>query len=148
MILVRRCSEATDEVCSALHRLMVELGGSHARLRPECVRRMVADADTAIFVATDRDGAIRGTATVLLKDTVQGRRAELVDTVVLPDFRSSGIGCALIQAGIEFATASGAAWIDLTSRPSRKEANRLYRRAGFAPRATNVYRLVLTPAAD
>jgi hypothetical protein len=30
--------------------------------------------------------------------------------------------------------------VDLTSRPSREAANRLYARLGFVPRDTNVYR--------
>ena len=34
----------------------------------------------------------------------------------------------------------GARSVDLTSRPSREAANRLYRRLGFEPRETNVYR--------
>ena len=33
--------------------------------------------------------------------------------------------------------------VDLTSRPSREAANRLYQRLGFEPRATNVWRLEL-----
>ena len=34
----------------------------------------------------------------------------------------------------------GAKTIDLTSRPSREAANRLYQRLGFEMRETNVYR--------
>ena len=30
--------------------------------------------------------------------------------------------------------------VDLTSRPSREAANRLYQRLGFRPRQTNIYR--------
>jgi ribosomal protein S18 acetylase RimI-like enzyme len=37
----------------------------------------------------------------------------------------------------------GCRTVDLTSRPSREAANRLYQRAGFKPRETNVYRLEL-----
>ena len=35
---------------------------------------------------------------------------------------------------------SGARTVDLTSRPSRADANRLYMSLGFEPRETNVYR--------
>ncbi|MEY2967137.1 MAG: hypothetical protein RLY50_1187, partial [Actinomycetota bacterium] len=34
----------------------------------------------------------------------------------------------------------GAVTVDLTSRPSREAANRLYQRLGFVARETNVYR--------
>jgi ribosomal protein S18 acetylase RimI-like enzyme len=35
---------------------------------------------------------------------------------------------------------AGAKTVDLTSRPSREAANRLYQRVGFERRDTNVYR--------
>ena len=45
------------------------------------------------------------------------------------------------QPGAEVARqARGARTIDLTSRPSRDVANRLYQRLGFVARDTNVYR--------
>jgi ribosomal protein S18 acetylase RimI-like enzyme len=37
----------------------------------------------------------------------------------------------------------GAKTVDLTSRPSREAANRLYQRLGFAPRNSTVYRFEL-----
>ena len=41
---------------------------------------------------------------------------------------------------IEIARSRGAKTVDLTSRPSREAANRLYQRIGFVARETNVYR--------
>jgi ribosomal protein S18 acetylase RimI-like enzyme len=41
---------------------------------------------------------------------------------------------------VERARELGAATVDLTSRPSREAANRLYERAGFVRRETNVWR--------
>jgi ribosomal protein S18 acetylase RimI-like enzyme len=38
------------------------------------------------------------------------------------------------------AEGAGAKTVELTSRPSREAANRLYRRLGFEIRETNVYR--------
>ncbi len=45
-----------------------------------------------------------------------------------------------MQAAVERAEALGARTVDLTSRPSREAANRLYVRMGFELRTTNVYR--------
>ena len=56
---------------------------------------------------------------------------------------SSDLGEALNMAAIEEARARGAITVELTSRPSREAANRLYRRIGFEPRETNVYRYSL-----
>ena len=57
--------------------------------------------------------------------------------------RGRGVGEALTQAAIELSADRGAQTVDLTSRPSRDAANRLYRRMGFEPRETNVYRFSL-----
>jgi ribosomal protein S18 acetylase RimI-like enzyme len=55
--------------------------------------------------------------------------------------RGEGIGEALIREATRLASDAGARTIDLTSRPDREAANRLYERVGFERRDTNVYRL-------
>jgi ribosomal protein S18 acetylase RimI-like enzyme len=50
------------------------------------------------------------------------------------------VGDALNRAALQIAAERGARTVDLTSRPSREAANRLYRRLGFQARETNVYR--------
>ena len=54
--------------------------------------------------------------------------------------RGRGVGEALTNEAIGLARAAGARTVDLTSRPSRKAAGRLYQRAGFEERDTRVYR--------
>ena len=53
------------------------------------------------------------------------------------------MGEAVNLAAIEEARTRGAVTVDLTSRPSREAANRLYQRLGFVQRETNVYRYSL-----
>jgi ribosomal protein S18 acetylase RimI-like enzyme len=60
--------------------------------------------------------------------------------------RRRGVGEALNREAIARAQAAGARTVDLTSRPSREAANRLYQRLGFHPRDTNVYRYEHRPA--
>jgi ribosomal protein S18 acetylase RimI-like enzyme len=69
-----------------------------------------------------------------------GVRAWIEDVVVDENQRGRGVGEALTQAALELASARGARTVDLTSRPSRDIANRLYKRMGFELRETNVYR--------
>jgi ribosomal protein S18 acetylase RimI-like enzyme len=69
-----------------------------------------------------------------------GLKAWIEDVVVDQRFRGRGIGADLSLAGLRRAEAEGAATVDLTSRPSREAANRLYQRLGFVQRETNVYR--------
>jgi ribosomal protein S18 acetylase RimI-like enzyme len=69
-----------------------------------------------------------------------GLRAWIEDVVVDEATRGQGVGAALTDAAILLADQHGARTVDLTSRPSREAANRLYQRLGFALRETNVYR--------
>ena len=90
--------------------------------------------------AGERYGPIVGMLTLVTFRLPTGVRAWIEDVVVDSGSRGQGVGEALTQAAIELATARGAQTVDLTSRPSREAANRLYRRMGFEPRETNVYR--------
>jgi ribosomal protein S18 acetylase RimI-like enzyme len=47
---------------------------------------------------------------------------------------------ALVQAALDEAARRGSRTVDLTSRPHREAAHRLYERMGFVVRETNVYR--------
>jgi ribosomal protein S18 acetylase RimI-like enzyme len=69
-----------------------------------------------------------------------GVRAWIEDVVVDDAARGKGVGEALNRAALELAGRLGARTVDLTSRPSREAANRLYQRLGFVARDTNVYR--------
>lgn len=72
-----------------------------------------------------------------------GNRAWIEDVVVDEVARGAGVGELLNRHAIELATQAGARTVDLTSRPSRAAANRLYQRLGFVTRETTVYRLQL-----
>jgi ribosomal protein S18 acetylase RimI-like enzyme len=69
-----------------------------------------------------------------------GRRAWIEDVVVDEASGGQGIGRALTEAMLDLARELACVSVDLTSRPSREAANRLYQRVGFEPRDTNVYR--------
>src|SRR5262249_49228227 len=62
------------------------------------------------------------------------------DVVVDEAARGRGVGAALTTEAIGLARAAGARTVDLTSRPSRQAAGRLYERAGFEERDTRGYR--------
>jgi ribosomal protein S18 acetylase RimI-like enzyme len=72
-----------------------------------------------------------------------GLRARIEDVVVDRRARGQGVGTALTRAALDLARERGAGNVDLTSRPSRVAANRLYQQLGFRPRDSNVYRFDL-----
>ena len=89
----------------------------------------------------DRGGEIVGSLTLVLFRIPTGMRAWIEDVVVDEARPGPGRGRGP-QPGRARAgpRGGGRRTVDLTSRPSREAANRLYRRLGFVERETNVYR--------
>ncbi len=133
----------TDELIEAYERLTPQLSTSNPPPSREALEDIVAATATDVFVATDDDGTILGTSTLVVFRIPTGRRAWIEDVVVDEAATGQGIGGLLTQAMIDRAAELGCTTVDLTSRPSRAAANRLYQREGFEIRDTNVYRFDL-----
>jgi ribosomal protein S18 acetylase RimI-like enzyme len=137
---VTEATRVTPELVDAMARLVAQLSRS-APAPAEAELAEIVDAPaTHLLVAHDAAGAITGTLTLALFRIPTGLRAWIEDVVVEESARGQGTGSALTRAAIELARAAGARTVDLTSRPDREAANRLYRRLGFEQRETNVYR--------
>jgi ribosomal protein S18 acetylase RimI-like enzyme len=144
-VFIEIVAEVTDELVEAFGRLIPQLSSSNPPPdRDELVDIVQAPA-TDLFLATDDDGRILGTATLVTFRIPTGRRAWIEDVVVDDAARGMGVGGALTQAMVDRAEELGCTTVDLTSRPSREAANRLYQREGFEVRDTNVYRYRIAP---
>lgn len=133
--------KVTDEVVDAFQRLLPQLSSSAKPLSAEGLRKVVEAPCNSFFVARDvTTNEIVGSLTLVVFPIPTGIRAWIEDVVVDTKVRGRGIGEALTRAAVERATALGAKSVDLTSRPSREAANRLYQKVGFEKRETNVYR--------
>jgi len=133
-------TEVTDEVVEAFTRLLPQLSSS-AVIPTRSELQDIADNDS-FFIARDTDsgGRIVGSLTLVTFRIPTGVRSWIEDVVVDTAMRGKGIGEALTRAALLRAAELGAKTVDLTSRPSREAANRLYQRVGFELRQTNLYR--------
>jgi ribosomal protein S18 acetylase RimI-like enzyme len=138
---VCEATEVTDELVAAFERLIPQLSSSNPPPRRDQLEEIVASPATQLLLARDVDtGEIVGSLTLALFRIPTGLRAWIEDVVVDEAARGSGVGEALNRFALDAARAAGATTVDLTSRPSREAANRLYQRLGFVARDTNVYR--------
>lgn len=128
-----------DELIDAFERLIPQLSSSSPPPSHDHLTALVSSEDTVLFVARV-DGRILASLTLAFYRIPTGTKAWIEDVVVDSDARGRGVGELLNRAALDEARARGAKDVSLTSRPSREAANRLYRRIGFAPRETNVYR--------
>jgi ribosomal protein S18 acetylase RimI-like enzyme len=137
---IEEITEVQDELGVAITRLVKQLSQSAVPPSRTDLEEIVRSSTSRLLVARADDGAIAGTLTLAVFRIPTGMRAWIEDVVVDEAARRRGIAEALTKAALRIAEVAGARTIDLTSRPSREAANRLYRRLGFEPRDTTVYR--------
>jgi len=144
---VREVTEVDDVMVAAMARLIPQLSNSSPAPDADALEAIVGSEASILLVAEDPgvegESAILGSLTLAIFRIPTGLRAWIEDVVVDGSARGRGVGEALSRAAMDRAREVGATTVDLTSRPSREAANRLYRRLGFEQRATNVYRLGL-----
>ena len=134
--------EATDELVAAMASLIPQLSKSNPPPTQSELAQLISSEASTIFVARV-EGRIVGSLTLAMFRIPTGIRAWIEDVVVDDSARGHGVGEALNRAALDHAKANGAITVELTSRPSREAANRLYQRMGFVARETNVYRFTL-----
>jgi ribosomal protein S18 acetylase RimI-like enzyme len=136
--------EVTPALVEAFARLTPLLSKSNPAPGEPELREIVESPATVMLMAVDDDsGRYVGTLTLALFRIPTALRAWIEDVIVDDTVRGQGIGEALTREANRIAAERGAKTVDLTSRPSREAANRLYQRVGFVERGTNVYRYEL-----
>jgi ribosomal protein S18 acetylase RimI-like enzyme len=142
VISIEVAASADDDLGAAVAVLIPQLSRSSPPPSVAELNRIMANPATTLLLAKD-DGRVVGMLTLAVFLLPTGVRAWIEDVVVDDDARGSGVASALVQAALDQADQQGARTVDLTSRPEREAANRLYLRLGFERRQTNVYRRTL-----
>jgi ribosomal protein S18 acetylase RimI-like enzyme len=135
-------TDVGDDLVAAFERLIPQLSSSAPPPGRDGLEAIVGNPNCALFVARV-DGEIVGSLTLATYPLPTGFKAWIDDVVVDDGARGQGVGEALSRAALVAARDRGAKEVDLTSRPTREAANRLYVRLGFVARDTNVYRYTL-----
>ncbi|HDL49559.1 MAG TPA: GNAT family N-acetyltransferase [Actinobacteria bacterium] len=142
MVEIGEVERVDERLVEGFGRLIPQLSSTSRPPTAEELQVLV-ESDSTVLVAAWEDGAVVGALTLVLMRLPTGIRARIEDVVVDEASRGRGVAAQLSQVAIERAAAEGAKTIDLTSRPDRTAANRLYERLGFEKRDTNVYRLTV-----
>lgn len=138
-VVVEILASVTAADVEQFNRLVSQLSSSAAPLDETSLAAVVTHPACDVLVARD-GGALVGSLTLVTFPIPTGVRAWIEDVVVDEAARGRGVGGALNRFALDRARALGAKTVDLTSRPSREAANRLYQSLGFVARETNVYR--------
>lgn len=144
MFVIEEAVSVSDELVGAIGRLLPFLSSSAPPPSAEELGEIVGSSSTVLLTAREAPaGPIVGTLTLALFRIPTGVRAWIEDVIADEAVRGRGCGEALTREALKIASERGARTVELTSRPSREAANRLYRKIGFSVRETNVYRYVL-----
>jgi ribosomal protein S18 acetylase RimI-like enzyme len=138
-VQVEILTQVTDEIVEAFGRLLPQLSRSAPALDKAALEAIVAAQASTVLVARS-GGTITGTLTLVMFPIPTGLRAWIEDVVVDEAAGRQGIGGALTKEALRLAGQAGARTVDLTSRPSRVAAGRLYEKLGFESRETRMYR--------
>jgi ribosomal protein S18 acetylase RimI-like enzyme len=139
-VRVEEVNASSAEIVTAVGRLVGQLSSSARAPSASQLDELVASPAIRLLLARDDGGLILGMLTLALFPLPTGVRAWIEDVVVDRGARGRGVGALLTREALRLAQESGARTVDLTSRPSREAANRLYAKLGFQLRETNVYR--------
>jgi ribosomal protein S18 acetylase RimI-like enzyme len=122
---------ASGEVVQAFGRLLPQLSGSAGPLDEQALHALVTWQGIRLLVAR-----IDGALTLVMFPISTGLRAWIEDVVVDETARGQGVGAALTAEAVRLAWGDEARTVDLTSRPSRQAANRIYERLGGSSSVT------------
>jgi ribosomal protein S18 acetylase RimI-like enzyme len=139
-VVVVEATQVNDELVQAWATLLPQLSSSAPAVSREILEQIVAAPSSRLLIARDLHQGIVGSLTLAMFRIPTGYRAIIEDVVVDGSQRGRGVGELLTRAALDIAEHEGVRTVDLTTRPSREAANRLYQRVGFEKRETNVYR--------
>ena len=136
---ITELNEYSDKTLDALNVLLPQLSTSAKKISEMELRDIIDNPAVHLLMAHENDNCF-GTLTLVVFPIITGTRAWIEDVVVSKSARGKGVGRLLTEKAVTLAMEHGAKTVDLTSRPSREVANKLYKSAGFQLRESNVYR--------
>ena len=142
-VTIEVARDVTPELVDAFARLVPQLSTSALPPSADELAAILSQPGTTLFVARDDHDTIVGTLTLVIFRIPTGLRAWIEDVIADPAAGGQRVGETLSRAALDHARSLGCRTVDLTSRPSREAANHIYKKIGFEPRDTNVWRYSL-----
>lgn len=139
MIKISEIQQADEAVLTSVNRLLPQLSKSAKLIDIKQLNRLTESECTRLYFAKEGTEVL-GMLSLVIFPIPTGFKAWIEDVVVDERARGKGVGKALMKKALAEAENLGTKSIDLTSRPSRETANKLYQSIGYQERETNVYR--------
>lgn len=142
-IVPLKADDCSTPLLDSVNTLLAQLSSNFVPLTLAQLTALAHEPRTHIYLLYTPQGTLAGTATLCLCHQLTGDKAWVEDVVVDAAQRGKGYARLLLDHLLFQARRHGAATANLTSRPQRVAANRLYQSLGFELRETNVYKMRL-----
>jgi GNAT superfamily N-acetyltransferase len=139
---IERIESFSIKVFDAVLRLLPQLASDAKLPTKKFFKDFLKSKNSFFFIAKHDDGEIIGMLTIGIYIIPSGTKIWIEDVVVEEAQRGKGYGKELLHFAICFAKSIGAKKINLTSKPIRVAANKLYQELGFVKSETNVYKYI------
>jgi ribosomal protein S18 acetylase RimI-like enzyme len=140
---IKKINRFSLKVFDAILRLFQQLDSNSELPTKTHIEKILKSKNSHFFVVELENDQIVGMLTMGTYNTPSGIKVWIEDVVVDETQRGKGLGIALTLYAIDFAKTIGADAIELTSRPSRIAANKMYQKIGFIKRETNIYKYLV-----
>lgn len=143
-ITIEQLKTFSQDLTPKINNLLAQLGSDSKALNDGDIKDIIESQSNRFFVVRESvNKEIVGMLTLIIYRIPAWKKGWIEDVVVDKKYRGKGIATKLINYAIENAKACGVLSLNLTSRPERENANKLYIKLGFKRRDTNVYRIEL-----
>jgi GNAT superfamily N-acetyltransferase len=139
-VKIKRVIRYSDRVYNSLLRLLPQLDPAYPLPTREHFKEILSSGTSRFIISELENNEIAGMLTLVSYKLPTGTKFWIEDVVVDESSRGKGIGKALVLFALDTARSMGAKNVDLTSRPFRTTAHKLYLDLGFVIRETSVFR--------
>ncbi len=143
MVKFEELGNVTTKALAEINILIPQVSSSAQALSYAALLDIIKDNAITFVVARD-GGTIIGFGTLAIYHSISSKRGRIDHMVIDEQYRGQGLGEKLMQKLIDIAKEHKVTRIELTSRPSREAANKLYQKMGFEIHETNFYQLKLS----
>lgn len=140
---VEKAAQFSPILLDAVRDLTSQLESNSQPLSENEFKSLLSSDHTHLFIAKKNEAEIVGMCTLVIYRIPYKKKGWIEDVVVDRNYRAMGIGTIMLKNVIQFARNQGVSSLNLTSRPTREIANKLYNSLGFNKVETNVYRMIM-----
>jgi ribosomal protein S18 acetylase RimI-like enzyme len=123
--------------------LLQQLPSSPHHIPFQNIKKIMRSGSIVTLRDTSRDNLLIGMGTLLTVQKITLVYGIIQEVIVDEAYRGQGLGKILMKHLLQKGRDCNMHFIELTSKPERKQANYMYQSMGFKIKHTNVYRIPL-----